>query len=218
MKRYRWALLGIVAVGLVACGDDDSPTRSKADLLVGTWYMEATEDDSDVASLVNVSYTFEPAGGVRQRVGGEFLRALRELEEVQTAVEGENLGQTERIDGGNLNWIGEWTLAGDSLHVEFDLLIIEVFGDVPILGKITLPVFEQALTPAARTQIDYNCELVDEVLTLTGSSTAVGIAASGNSQNVTSQIDGVPGQVAQDAIDLLSAQLQGLNTQRYIRR
>ena len=137
---------------------------------------------------------------------------------MQAALAGENLGQTERIDGANLNWIGEWTLSGDSLHVEFDLLIIEVFGDVPIIGKLTLPVFEQVLTPAARTQIDYDCELLDEVLTLTGSSAAVGIGASGSSQDVTSQVDGVPGQVAQHAIDLLSAQLQGLNTQRYVRR
>lgn len=219
MSPIRLALLGTLCLGLSACSDDDeSPLRSKTDDLVGTWYLAATEGDSDVAALVDMSYTFEAGGDVRQRIGGEVLRALREREEVQNALAGEDLGNVDRIDGANLNWIGTWSLSGDSLHVEFDLLIVEVFGDVPILGKLTLPIFEQSLVPAARTRIDYICEMEDESLTLRGSAAAIGVAQGGASQDITTQVDGVTGQVTQAAIDLLSAQLQGLDTQRYVRR
>lgn len=219
MKPYQLLLGTCLAMGLISCGDSDSsPTQSKADLLLGTWHLEATQGESAVASLVNVSYAFQPDGGVRQRIGGEFLRALREREAVQAALEGEELSNTNRIDGANLNWIGQWTLNGDSLHVVFDLLIVEVFGDIPILGKITVPVFEEDLAPAAQTQLDYVCELVDGVLTLHGTSSIVGIDADGGSQDVTAQINGIAGQVAQQAVELLATQLDGHNTQVYVRR
>ena len=205
MKFEQLLLCTCMALGLMACSDSDSsPTQSKADLLVGTWYLEATEGETAVASLVNVSYAFQPDGGIRQRIGGEFLRALRETEAVQAALEGEELSNTDRIDGANLNWIGQWSLAGDSLHVAFNLLTIEVFGDLPILGKITVPIFEEELAPAAQTQLDYVCQLVDGVLTLRGASAAVGVDADGGSQDVSAQIDGIAGQVAQQAVECTS--------------
>ena len=217
MKVERLVPGLVLILGLGACGDDDtSPTASKADMLVGTWYLQSTEGDSDVANLVSVSYLFESEGRVRQRVGGKFLQALRETEAIQAALAGEDLSNTDRIDGTNLNWIGDWTLAGDSLHVTFDLLIIEVFGDVPILGQVTLPVFDQTLSPSEQMELDYVCELTDDVLSLRGSSVAVGVGA--DSQQVEAKIEGAPGQLAQQAADLLWAQIEGLDTQRHVRR
>ncbi len=218
--RVRRMLSGIgVVLSLTACGSDDSvPMRSKADQLVGTWYLQATEGDGGVASLVSISYTFEPGGAVRQRIGGEFLRALRESEAVKAAIEGEDLGNADSIDGANLNWIGQWTLEGDSVHVTFDLLIVEVFGDFPILGKLTIPIFEQGIQPVAQTSIDYTCELTDRELILRGNSAAVGVDTDGASHDITTQIEGAAGQAAQAAADLLSAQLTGLDTQTYVRR
>jgi hypothetical protein len=217
MKVERLVPGLVLILGLGACGDDDtSPTASKSDMLVGTWYLQSTEGDSDVASLVSVSYLFESAGRVRQRVGGKFLQALRETEAIRAALEGEDLSSTDRIDGANMNWVGDWTLAGDSLHVTFDLLIVEVFGDVPILGKVTVPVFDQILSPSEQMELNYTCDLSDGVLSLRGSSVAVGVGA--NSQQVEAQIEGAPGQLAQQAADLLWAQIEGLDTQRYVRR
>ncbi len=216
-RKSSLALACASVFALSGCGDDDaSPTQSKADLLVGTWYLESTEGDSDLAVLVNVSYTFEPGGGVRQRVGGEFLRVLRETEAVQQALEGEDLGNADRIDGANLNWIGEWTLSGDSLHVAFDLLIVEVFGDVLIIGKVTLPVFEQALNPAAQTELDYTCELAEGILSLRGRAVAIGVGA--GSGQLTEQVEGTAGELAQQAVDLLATHLEGQDTQRYAKR
>ena len=55
-------------------------------------------------------------------------------------------------------------------------------------------------------------------MTLHGASAAVGIDADGGSQDVTAQINGIVGQVAQQAVELLATQLDGHNTQVYVRR
>ena len=212
-------LSAVLAAVLTACdGDDEAPTRTKADQILGTWYLEATEGDSDVASLVTVSYLFTTSGEVRQRIGGPFLQALRDLEVVQEALAGEDLGAAEHIDGGNLNWTGTWTVAGDSLHLRFDRLVVEAYGDVPILGKVTVPIFEELVPPSRETEFGYRCELTDEALTLRGARVTAGLAADGGQTSLTDQIDGVAGVVAQWSTEQLAEQLRGLDTQRYVRR
>ena len=97
----------------------------------------------------------------------------------------------------------------------FDLLIVEVFGDVPI-GKVTLPVFEQALNPAAQTELDYICELAEGILSLRGRAVAIGVGA--GSGQLTEQVEGTAGELAQQAVDLLATHLEGQDTQRYAKR
>jgi len=166
--------LGLLAIGwlamatLTACSEDtgDSPVRSKEQMLAGTWDLQAAQEVP--AGEFEFSYKFVEDGSVRQRIGGAFLSELRDIEEVRDALEGEPLADLSQLDGGNVNWVGSWMLAGDSLTVTYDLLIVEVFGDVPILGKVTVPVFHEELAPAAQRTLAFTCQIDGDVLTLRG--------------------------------------------------
>lgn len=54
-----------------------------------------------------------------------------------------DFGELENVDGGNVKWTGEWKEigAGDSLEVVFETITVELFGRLPIIGKVTIPVY-----------------------------------------------------------------------------
>jgi hypothetical protein len=202
-----WALFG-----LTGCSDDtgEDLLRSKEQMLVGTWDLEAAEEIRE--GDLEFSYTFAADGTVRNRIGGAFLAELRDIEAVREAVEGEPLADLSRLDGGNINWVGSWSLTGDSLTVLHDLLIVEVFGDVPILGKVTLPVFNEELAPEAQRVLQLTCQMEGDLLTLRGESLTAWQGTTG--------VDGP----AAEAVDLVLQEIDGqivaagLSTYRFVRR
>ncbi len=96
--------------------------------------MQAAQDVGE--GDLEFSYTFQADGSVRNRIGGAFLAELRNIDAVRQALDDGLLADDNLLDGGNVNWVGTWSLAGDSLTVNYDLLIVEVFGRVPILGDM----------------------------------------------------------------------------------
>ncbi|MEE2659530.1 MAG: hypothetical protein VX733_13570 [Candidatus Latescibacterota bacterium] len=157
---------------LTGCGSDAEPVApTKAERLTGTWHLEATQVLTATEEY-ELSYTFQPNGVVRNRVGGPFLAQLRELEELQD----EDFGELRALDGGTLSWLGQWSLRGDSLHIVFDEVIVDIFGDVPIVGRLTLPIVEQPLESSQQSTLDFICSLDKDRLTLTGQFIAVGLA------------------------------------------
>jgi hypothetical protein len=215
-RRY-FSPLVCALIALAACSDDtEDPVRSKAQMLYGTWDLQAARDVGE--GDLEFSYTFEADGSVRNRIGGAFLAELLDIEAVRDALDDEQLAGVSRLDGGNVNWVGTWSLTGDSLTVDYDMLIVEVFGSVPILGKLTVPVFEQALDPAAQTTLGFTCTLEADVLTLRGESLSAGVDVAGGGESV--GLEGSISQAVDLAVQFLGEQIvgQGLDTQTFLRR
>jgi len=218
MGPHRLLTLGVLAagclamVGLTACSEnsDGDVVRSKQQMLAGTWDLQAAQEVT--AGEFEFSYKFVEDGSVRQRIGGAFLAELRDIEEVRDALEDEPLADLSRLDGGNVNWVGSWTLAGDSLTVTYDLLIVDVFGDVPILGKVTVPVFHEELPPTAQRTLGFTCQIEGDLLSLRGESFAADI-------DVTT-LEGPAAQAADLALQFLGEQIvaQGLDTHTFVHR
>ena len=100
-------IFGILSIVLLwSCGSDDPVSETKERQLVGTWELEATRHLGG-EDAYEFSYTFWDNGDVRNRVGGPFLAALRELEVIPKEDLGQ-LAEIDELDGGNLNWLGTW--------------------------------------------------------------------------------------------------------------
>ena len=212
----RWSIVPLcLALSLTACDDKAAPTQTDADRILGDWYLAATEGGSDLSDLLSVSWRFTDSGEVRQRLGGPFLRQLRDLEVVQQALADDDFGAADRIDGGHLSWTGTWELAGDTLRVRFDRVLLEVFGDVPIVGKVTVPVTDEPLSTV--TEVDYLYELTDLDLILRGAVT-LGVDADGQAASLEGVVGGPAAPLAQAAVELLAGALDEVDGQRYIRR
>jgi len=211
-------LLGLLLLALVACDDDGGtdPVRSKEQMLRGTWDLQAAVEVEE--GDLEFSYTFQADGSVRNRIGGAFLAQLREIDEVREALADEQLADVSLLDGGNVNLVGTWSLAGDSLAVTYDLLIVEVFGSVPILGKVTLPVFHEELQPEAQTSLGFTCQLQGDELTLRGESLTAGVGSAGGDGSTA--LDGAPSQAVDLATQYLGDQIvdRGLDGQTFQRR
>lgn len=202
----------MVVALLAACGGDD-PVRAKEPPLVGTWDLRAAQQ----VDGLEFAYTFAADGSVRNRVGGPFLAVLRDDPLVQQALQGEPLADVDLIDGGNLNWYGTWRVAGDSLTIACDRLGVEVFGRLPVVGTVTLPVHEQRLQPEAATQLGFTWERVGDELTLRGQALTVGVGPDGSA----------PADLRGPAVDAVAATAgfladrlrdQGLDTHVFQRR
>jgi hypothetical protein len=219
-KLSRWKSvfpLACALISLAACSDDtEDPVRSKAQMLYGTWDLQAAQDVGE--GDLEFSYTFQADGSVRNRIGGAFLAELRNIDAVRQALDDGPLADDNLLDGGNVNWVGTWSLAGDSLTVNYDLLIVEVFGRVPILGKVTVPVFDETLDPAAQTSLGFTCQLEGDVLTLRGESLTAGVDVAGGGGPV--GLEGPGSQAVDLAVQFLGEQIvdQGLDAQTFQHR
>ena len=213
-------MLGFLSIILFwSCGSDDPVSETKEQRLVGTWELEATRDIGG-EDAYELSYTFWDNGDVRNRVGGPFLAQLRELE----AIPEEDLGQLaeiDELDGGNLNWLGTWSTNGDSLIVEFDRVSVEVYGSVPLVGRLAVPVVEQAIEPSEQTAIGFACELGDTKLLLQGNSVTVGMVAGSSSSKPTDfgePLDQIVDLAMAYIVPQLTVQAQGINNFSFVRK
>ncbi len=206
----------LLASILVACSDKENPAQSKTDLLADTWELASAREVGD-GDVISFSYIFSRDGEVRNRIGGPFLRQLRDIEAVQQALEGEELAQVDLIDGGYINWVGRWTLQGDSLTATYDRLVVEAFGDLPLIGRVAVPVFDQMLDPSAETRLDFTCSLEGDQLSLRGEALSAGVG--GETTQVPAAVTGPAGEVVQLVGDFLTEEIrsQGLDTQTFVR-
>ena len=158
----------LVWTGCLSEGSTDSPLSGKEASLQGQWRLQLAEED---ANEFDFSYTFHGDGSFSNRAGGTFLKRIEEL----NAIDGIDIdtGQLSALDGGFLVLHGTWFVDGDSLDIDLDRLVIEVFGKVPILGRLSLPVHEEPL--AGDNRIRYRCEIDGERLSLNGDSLTLGI-------------------------------------------
>ena len=88
-KLSRWKSvfpLACALISLAACSDDtEDPVRSKAQMLYGTWDLQAAQDVGE--GDLEFSYTFQANGSVRNRIGGAFLAELRNIDAVRQALD-----------------------------------------------------------------------------------------------------------------------------------
>ena len=113
-------------------------------------------------------------GTATNTVGGAFLTALRDLEEIDEEIVAE-LEKLQGVDGGDLEWRGTWTVLGDSLDIRFDFVTISLFGRIPVLGKVSVPVYRQELDEAEIVELGFRCSLSESELTLQGRSLTAGV-------------------------------------------
>ena len=174
-EAKRLSTIGLLAIilGLVmACSDDTSnPAATKEQRLIGKWDLRAVKDLDEV----EFSYTFNRDGIAINTVGGEFLTALRNIEELDEDVVAE-LEKLQGIDGGDLEWRGTWTARGDSLDIRFDSVAISLFGRIPLIGKISVPVYSQELEESEIVELGFRCTVLTPTeLTLQGRSLTAGV-------------------------------------------
>ena len=169
------SIIGLLAITLglvVACSDDTpNPAAAKEQRLIGKWDLRAVKDLDDV----EFSYTFSRDGTAINTVGGEILTALRNMEELDEDVVAE-LDKLQGIDGGDLEWRGTWTTRGDSLDIRFDSVAISLFGRIPVIGKLSVPVYSQELEESEVVELGFRCAVLTETeLTLQGRSLTAGV-------------------------------------------
>ena len=153
-----------------SCSDDDEPLSSKEQNLEGTWRLELADVDADEFEF---SYSFRRGGTFSNRMGGSFLERLQELNEIE-GIEIDT-GQLDVIEGGFVDMRGTWSVVGDSLEISFSSLEVEVFGNVPIVGRITVPVHQQDLPPGSENRLNFTCSIDGDRLRLKGESLTLGV-------------------------------------------
>ena len=157
-----------------ACSEDDpNPAAiTKPQRLIEQWNLRAVEDLGE--EDLEFSYTFAGDGRAINTMSGEFLTALRDIDDLDEEIVAE-LEKLQGIDGGDLEWRGTWTSLGDSLDIRFDSLTISLFGRIPVLGKISVPVYSQALEETEIVELGFRCSLTASELALQGRSLTAGV-------------------------------------------
>ena len=181
---------------LLGCSDEEiNPLSAREEQLVGLWRLDlAAVDDEDF----EFTYEFERDKGVTNRVGGEFLKTLRERPELAEV----DFKELENVDGGTVQLRGRWNLVGDTLDVVFESLDVTVFGSVPVLGRLSVPVYFANLPEDRDYEITYTCEITDDELTLEGQALTVGVPLD---QAAESQLPAEgPGVVGMEAIRMMA--------------
>jgi hypothetical protein len=181
------------------CTTDDSPLSAKAESLLGTWRLPLGEIPEDEFKF---SYTFKKKGEVTNKIGGAFLQRLRDLAEAQEIDLGE-LNNLEQIDGANLNLSGTWTADGDTLCILFTQAEVELFGTLPIVGQVGVPVHREPLPAEENVDIRFTCILDGNELNLRGDALTVGISLGQGSEEI--QIEAL-GPLGNEALRLAREQ------------
>lgn len=197
--RILWAGFLLGAFTLFGCLTDeavDTPLSSKENSLQGQWRLAL----ADVATEeFEFNYTFDRGGSFSNRVGGAFLKQIEQLNEIDGI--DIDTGQLDAIDGGFLVLHGMWSADGDSLDIGLETLAIEVFGTVPVLGRITVPIHEEPLMGSNR--IGYRCRVEGQRLILNGDSLTLGLGL----QETTSGLNPLAVEVLQLTADFALEQL-----------
>lgn len=161
-------LLGIAL--LTGCtADEDNPLSAKEEQLVGLWRLDipAAIDAEDF----EFTYEFKRDKSAVNRIGGAFLKKLQEQPELAEV----DFGELENVDGGAIELRGRWNLAGDRLDVLFETIDVVLFGRVPVLGRLSAPVYFAELPAEQDYEVAYTCEIDGGHLTLKGQSLTVGV-------------------------------------------
>ena len=167
------AACSIALVLAGACSEDDpNPTSTKEQRLIGKWDLRVVEDLGE--EDFEFSYTFTRDGTAINTVGGEVRTALRDIDDLDEEIVAE-LEKLQGIDGGDLEWRGTWTSLGDSLDIRFDSVTISLFGRIPVLGKVSVPVYSQKLDEAEIVELGFRCSVTESELTLQGRSLSAGV-------------------------------------------
>jgi len=175
------ALTFLLVVAHSGCGDEDaSPLSAQERQLLGTWRLDLGAVDRDDLSF---TYTFRSDHTLSNRVGGAFLRRLRESEALRDADLG-RLSSVEQIDGAEVTWAGIWSVAGDSLEVLFDLLEVDVLGRLPVVGEVSVPVYLEALAADEQVELTYQYQVGGERLALRGAAASAGMAGDAGAEAV----------------------------------
>ncbi len=163
--RKLWAGLLIFVLGLGGCSDaaEETPLSSKTQGLLGDWRLALADVDAEEFAF---SYSFARGGSFSNRVGGVFLKRIEELIEIGGI--DLDLGRLDALDG-------TWSEDGDRLDLDFETLEIEVFGTLPLVGRLSLPVHEEQL--AGDNRLGYSCRVEGERLTLNGESLTLGVGS-----------------------------------------
>jgi hypothetical protein len=169
-----WKLRAVLLLGVLSwsgCLSEamvDTPLSGKESSLEGQWRLELAEVEVEEFDF---SYTFSRDGSFTNRVGGAFLARIEEL----NTIDGIDIdtGQLDALDGGFLVLHGTWSADGDSLDIDLERMQIDVFGTVPIVGRLSVPVHEEPLMGDNR--IGYRCAVDGDRLSLNGDSLTLGI-------------------------------------------
>lgn len=171
-------LSGLTLIILLSTGclDDNTPTNSTSQPLVGTWILPLAEIPQDEFQF---SYLFKESGTVTNTLGGAFLQSLRDLAEAQELDLGD-LSKTDQIDGADLKFTGTWTVNGDSLYIHYTDAVVELFGNVPIIGRIGVPVYSADLSAEDNVDVHFIYSINSNKLNLRGDSLTLGISLDPN--------------------------------------
>ena len=148
----------------------DSPIGSDPQIghpLLGAWLLDFPTISTETFSF---TYSFDEDGRFANRIGGEFLAPLQEIEELADI----DLGGVEKFDG-VLVLQGHWTTAGDSLHLEFDRIAVELIGSLPLIGKLSVEVLSEELEDRVELELGYTYSVSGDQLQLEGDSLTLGI-------------------------------------------
>ena len=168
--------------------------------LLGSWLLDLPAISTDTFSF---TYAFAEDGRFSNRIGGEFLAPLQDIEELADI----DLGGVEKFDGGLLVLRGNWTTSGDSLHLEFDRIAVELIGSLPLIGKLSDEVLSQELEDRVEFELGYTYSVGADQLPLEGDSLTLGI-------DLNAPIDDLPipdqlSTVGRQALKLLRSFLEG---------
>lgn len=141
-----------------------APLFAKAREVLGTWRLNLGED-------AEFSYSFRSDGRFENRVGGAFLSALRQLDQLQDL----DLGQLDQFDGGTLVFVGTWTPGEGTLDLDFDELEIELFGQLPIVGKVEVGILRENLGQGAEFDLAFDCAVSGDELRIRGPALTLGV-------------------------------------------
>ena len=167
-KGITALLLG--AVLLTGCLEDESnPLSAQEEQLVGLWRLDipAEIDAEDLA----FTYEFKRDKSAVNRIGGAFLKKLQEQPELADV----DFGELENVDGGTVELRGRWALAGDRLEVVFETIDVVLFGRVPVLGRLSVPVYFAELPAEQDYEVVYTYQIDGDQLLLKGQSLTVGV-------------------------------------------
>ena len=163
----RIQLLPVSGAADVTGDFGDTPLFPEALELIGTWRLDVGATDD-----VEFTYTFVADGRFTNRIGGAFLSALRELDELQSI----ELVQLDQLDGATLVFSGIWTPGEDgALGLDFDRVEIELFGSVPLLGRIDVVLPGDDLGDGAEFELALTYSVDDDELRLSGPALTLGV-------------------------------------------
>ena len=205
-------VLMALAAALSGCSDDESnPLSPEEQQLIGTWQLDLGEVDAEDFAF---TYRFSEDHTVRNRIGGAFLRRLRDQEALQEADLGQ-LSDLDEIDGATVTWRGTWALEGDSLMVFFDRLQVDVIGRLPLIGDVSVPVHEEILTPQQQTEVAYTYQVTDSQLIMRGAAASAGVVDD-NAEAQTAGLDPLAAQALQVASEALLEAYQDSEANEFV--